>query len=356
MKKLISILLLCGVVLCACKEKGEHFEINGYITSASDQMLYFEAITLNGVEVTDSVKLNDKGDFDFEGPRPYNPEFYRLRIGRQLINLAVDSTETLKITADLPTMSTRYTIEGSPHNLVIKELSNKQIELQEKVDRIAQDKQLTLGEQERLINQAVEQYKADIKKNYILKEPSSSYAYFALFQVLGNKLIFNPVSDPEDVKYISAVATAWDQHYAGTTRAENLHNIAIQGIKNTKRPVSTPLDIDPEKITAAGIIDIELPDIYGKNHKLSDISNKVVLLDFTAYSLPSSQERIMQMRELYHKYSSQGFEIYQVSIDPDEHYWKTACEHLPWICVYENQGEASGYLVFTLYAGFPPIF
>ena len=128
---------------------------------------------------------------------------------------------------------------------------------------------------------------------------------------------------------------------SGTSRTENLHNIAIQGMKNTKRPTPVSLeDIDPGKISAAGIIDIELPDIHGKNRKLSDIRNKVVLLDFTAYSLPSSQERIMQMRGLYDKYSSLGFDIYQVSIDPDEHYWKTACEHLPWTCVYESRGEA----------------
>ena len=52
----------------------------------------------------------------------------------------------------------------------------------------------------------------------------------------------------------------------------------------------------------------------------------------------------MQMRQLYNKYAARGFEIYQVSIDPDEHYWKTACEHLPWICVRDSEGEASGYL------------
>lgn len=53
-----------------------------------------------------------------------------------------------------------------------------------------------------------------------------------------------------------------------------------------------------------------------------------MLQDFTAYSFPSSQERIMQMRALYDKYSLRGFDIYQVSVDSDEHYWKTACEGL----------------------------
>lgn len=62
------------------------------------------------------------------------------------------------------------------------------------------------------------------------------------------------------------------------------------------------------------------------------------------------------MRGLYDKYSSLGFDIYQVSIDPDEHYWKTACEHLPWTCVYESRGEASGYLGSYLVRRLPTYF
>ena len=64
----------------------------------------------------------------------------------------------------------------------------------------------------------------------------------------------------------------------------------------------------------------------------------------------------MQMRGLYDKYSSLDFDIYQVSIDPDEHYWKTACEHLPWTCVYESRGEASGYLGSYLVRRLPTYF
>ena len=193
--------------------------------------------------------------------------------------------------------------------------------------------------------------------HYIMENPASAPAYFALFQTVNGSLILNPISNPDDIKFVGAVATAWDANYPGTSRTENLHNIAIQGMKNTKRPTPVSLeDIDPGKISAAGIIDIELPDIHGKNRKLSDIRNKVVLLDFTAYSLPSSQERIMQMRGLYDKYSSLGFDIYQVSIDPDEHYWKTACEHLPWTCVYESRGEASGYLGSYLVRRLPTYF
>lgn len=341
----------------ACKDKGEQFEINGRIAEADGKTLYFEAVTLNGIEALDSTRLDEDGQFCFQGTRPFNPEFYRLRIDRQIVNLSVDSTETIHVEAELPDMGTDYEVEGSGNCQTLKEINNKLIALQQSIKDIANDKALTLGEQERLVHEKINLYKNEMKMHYIMENPASAPAYFALFQTVNGSLIFNPISNPDDIKFVGAVATAWDANYPGTSRTENLHNIAIQGMKNTKRPTPVSLeDIDPGKISAAGIINIELPDIHGKNRKLSDIRNKVVLLDFTAYSLPSSQERIMQMRGLYDKYSSLGFDIYQVSIDPDEHYWKTACEHLPWTCVYESRGEASGYLGSYLVRRLPTYF
>lgn len=357
MKKMICAMAALTMLATACKDKGEQFKINGRIAEADGKTLYFEAVTLNGIEALDSTRLDEDGQFCFQGTRPFNPEFYRLRIDRQIVNLSVDSTETIHVEAELPDMGTDYEVEGSGNCQTLKEINNKLIALQQSIKDITNDKALTLGEQERLVHEKINLYKNEMKMHYIMENPASAPAYFALFQTVNGSLIFNPISNPDDIKFVGAVATAWDANYPGTSRTENLHNIAIQGMKNTKRPTPVSLeDIDPGKISAAGIIDIELPDIHGKNRNLSDIRNKVVLLDFTAYSLPSSQERIMQMRGLYDKYSSLGFDIYQVSIDPDEHYWKTACEHLPWTCVYESRGEASGYLGSYLVRRLPTYF
>ena len=49
-------------------------------------------------------------------------------------------------------------------------------------------------------------------------------------------------------------------------------------------------------------------------------------------------KRIMMLRELYNKYHAAGFEIYQVSVDPDEHFWKTSTAALPWISVRDEDG------------------
>ena len=75
----------------------------------------------------------------------------------------------------------------------------------------------------------------------------------------------------------------------------------------------------------------------------SDLEGKVILLDFTAYQTDYSAARTLQMRELYQMFEGRGFEIYQVSLDTDEHFWKTSADNLPWVCVRDAQGAYSQY-------------
>ena len=105
--------------------------------------------------------------------------------------------------------------------------------------------------------------------------------------------------------------------------------------------------LDASKINVTNLIDIALPDNNGVTRKLTDLKGKVVMLDFHVFGAEGSTKRIMQLREIYNKYHARGFEIYQVALDPDEHFWKTQTAALPWISVRDADGVQSQYL--TLY-------
>jgi peroxiredoxin len=110
--------------------------------------------------------------------------------------------------------------------------------------------------------------------------------------------------------------------------------------------------IDASKISQAGVIEIALPDNRGVVRKLTALKGKAVLLDFHVFATKESTARIMKLRELYNKYHAQGFEIYQVSLDPDEHFWKESVAALPWVSVRDagglNAESASQYNVQTV--------
>ncbi len=187
-------------------------------------------------------------------------------------------------------------------------------------------------------------YKQDIKANYIFKEPMKAYAYYALFQTvqLGNTntLIFNPRNNKDDVKVFAAVATSWDTYYPGAERGKNLHNIAIEGMKDIRiiENQMAQQQIEASKVSVNGCIELALQDNKGQVRRLSDLKGKVVLLDFHLFASKESTKRIMMLRELYNKYHAAGLEIYQVSVDPDEHFWKTSTAAIPWICVRDEDG------------------
>lgn len=349
-------LALMAAMLASCNNK--KFHINGTVTEAKDSVLYLENMSLDGPVVVDSVKLDDKGAFSFSGKAPDAPEFYRLRIAGQIINLSVDSTETVDVKASYPSMATEYTVDGSAECATIRELALKQIDLQNRVIAVQNNPNLGYDLTRDSIGKLVAAYKEDIKRNYIYKAPMRASSYFALFQTLGNMLIFNPRENADDVKVFAAVATSWDTYHPDALRGKNLHNIAIEGMKNVRimRNKMAAQNIDASKVNVSNIIDISLLDNQGNRRSLTDLKGKVVMLDFHVFGSNGSTKRIMEMRELYNKYHDRGFEIYQVAFDPDEHFWKTQTAALPWISVRDPQGLQSQNLAAYNVSSIPTFF
>lgn len=352
-KYLIVAIALLGMASCSEKK----FHVEGHITNAKDSVLYFENVGLEEIAVLDSVRLGEDGAFAFAGKQTEAPEFYRLRISDQIINVSIDSTETVTIKAQYPQMATQYEVSGSDNCTKIKELTLKQIDLTKRAMAVQRDNSLTVDEANDSILNMIYAYKQDVKLNYIMKEPNHAYAYFALFQALGNMLIFNPRSNKDDIKMFAAVATSWDTYYPNSERGANLHNIAVEGMKNVRISEANEAKvIDITQVSATGLIDIALYDNKGQLRRLSDLKGKVVLLDFHLFGLENSPARILLLRELYNKYHAQGLEIYQVSLDLDEHFWKQQTEALPWINVRDPEGVDSHLLVTYNIQGLPDYF
>ena len=337
LNSLFAIALAAVAVLgmASCNEK--KFHVNGTIGNAADSTLYFENMSLNGPVVVDSVKLSADGTFAFDEKAPAAPEFYRLRIAGQIINIAIDSTETVNIKAEYPGMASQYEVSGSEECSRIKELTLMQMGLQTQLNAIAQNPQLGADAVNDSVMRVIEAYKTRVKTEYIFKEPMKASSYFALFQTLyaGGQpvLIFNPRSSEQDVKVFAAVATSWDTFYPNEERGENLHNIAIEGMKDIRilKSKQAQAVVDADKVNTSGIIDFTLTDNKGNERRLSSLKGNVVMLDFHLFANEKSLQRIMMLRELYNKYHAAGLEIYQVSVDGDEHFWKTQTAALPWI-------------------------
>lgn len=321
----------------------ETFTIEGTIENGKGSMLYLSNIGITGNAILDSVKLKSNGTFKFSLERPECYDFYRLQLnkkGRQ-ITIAIDSTETVTIETDANAFADSCKISGSEESIKIMKLIELETALQSQVDMLIKDSSPAIGETRNTIFSLIHEFKQNICKEYIASAPGTPSAYYALFLQLNNAPLFDPMRNRFDSRCFSAVATSLNNKYPHSTRAMHLYNIAIKGIRATKPVKTDTIYIEPTNVNSTGVFDIKLPDIDGDSISLSSLKGKVVLLDFTVYGDAKISARNIELRELYDKYKAKGFEVYQISFDNDEHFWKNSADNLPWVCVHDEAGFSS---------------
>lgn len=315
------------------------FTIKGTLSNADGKVLYFANTSLGGTIILDSVKLDSDGAFEFQERRPETFEFFIVGFHNDTpAVIAIDSTETVTITADAANLAKSYTVEGSPASMDIKEMSELVKALEEQINAMAPDATY-LAKKAALINE----FKENIAKQYIVPAPDKSTAYFALWLTCKNENIFKPLTNRNDSKYYAGVATSMQRLFPKAARTEHIATLAERGLKETRPLTGDRLEAFLEKTTTENIFEVNLPNREGDSIKLSSLKGKVVLLDFTVFGNSKIKMRNIDFRELYDKYNKRGFEIYQVSYDEREHFWQQEALALPWICVRDDRGGASPY-------------
>ena len=152
-------------------------------------------------------------------------------------------------------------------------------------------------------------------------------------------LLLDPY-DKTDSKAYGAVATSWNTFYPNSSRTKQLVDLAMSSIKTLRAQRNTAKqEMAAEEVS---YFDIELPNNKGEIVQLTDIAKgKTVLVNFTAYQAEWSPAQNMMLADLYKKYKDKGFEIYQVSLDSDAHFWKNVSANLPWITVIDPRSVYS---------------
>lgn len=335
----IPLMMIC---FASCQNKSKVI-IKGNLSDMGGDTLILERSEIDANKVVDTVVINKNGSFAFQLQKQEYPEFYTIKYKSSALTLILDSVGTIFLEGSVKTFPDSISIKGSVESVRLQSLIQHQRQTEKKVAQLLSeynskslDDSLFLVRLRTLIAEHKKVVLPDI-----IKYPKSLASYFALFQRVGNYSLFSPY-DKEDCKYFSAVATFFDQFYSKSPRAKYLHDVTLQGITMQKKnEIARSLS---DRNNVIGGFDIELPDLSGKMIRLSSLKGKVVLLDFTAYQAKLSPVHNMALAELYTKYKDKGFEIYQVSFDQDEHFWKVTTDNLPWICVFDKNSNRSSYI------------
>lgn len=308
MKKII--LFVFALALIGCQHTPT-FTVEGTITHANGETLYLEHTGLVKTTALDSCVLDANGDFKLHAVVPEHPDFYRLRIASQSLPLAIDSTETIAITASRDSLSHTLAIEGSDNSLAIAQLRA--------TARTASREQLR-----------------EHAKTIIVTNPRSLAAYYAVFLKQGGQYIWN-IFDAADRRMYQAVATSFNVWMPNYERSKALYaqvSDIIKAEREIQQQAAMRQLINDAENT---VLDISLTDDNGITQSLSDLRGKLIVLDFSAIEMEQSQGYIFELRELYNRYHNRGVTIYSVSLDRNKLLWEDGVVNLPWTNVYAGE-------------------
>ncbi len=347
-KNIFLILLVLAVFISACK-KPNGFVISGKITNAEEKYLYLDELKVAASLPVDSVKIKKDGTFEFKGKIDY-PNFYLLRLsGENFVTLLVDTTEKITVYGDAANFARDYIVEGSPGSQLVQELNNRLTVTKHKLDSI-RSRMIVFRTREGYEAEKArwEQQLIDIKKgqieystDFVQKHPFSMSSVLALYQKFDDS---NYVV--QDLQSLKVAASALNSVFPKSEHVKALY-------ANTMRLMAQEKNTKLKEFIqehGANSPDISLPDANGKEISLSSLSGKIVLIQFWSAKDRGSRIQNQALTELYSKYKSGNFEIYQVSIDTERNLWLDAIEQdgLKWINVGDMKGSVTALHNFNI--------
>ncbi len=314
---MVTVALLALVSSCT---GGNKFKVSGTIAGATDSTVIILEESSNGQWwPLDTTHANGSGAYSFASQAPQFPTIYRLRVGEQSVNFPIDSVESITLDSDLKAFDTQFTLDGSDHAKQVMQIDKDAL------------KYLNANPEQ------LKQWKNTLAKQ-ILVDPSGIVAYYVINKYVNDAPLFNPLND-DDMKIIGAVANAFDTFKKGDPRTAYLVQMTLDGQRRRREARGTGAVLEAQEVS---LLEINLQDNNGKQQSLQATAGKgkVVLLNFTMYDQQFSPAYNKLLNDVVTAYPGK-VSVYQVGLDQNVAGWKATAQNLPWITVYDPDGENS---------------
>ena len=322
MIKKVSFLLLAAVIIAGCKSN--NIEINGKLLAPSiGEFLYLDELKSTELITVDSSVIENDGTFSFSW-KIESPSLYLIKTDEtNFLTMLLEPGQKISIKAHQDSLNYPLSITGSKGTELMNEYNKKLLgtidQLKELYDVYIQnlEAEQIAAVMDRLDSLA--QIRLDelntFTKEYIDDNLNSLVSLVALYmQVAPGELILHP---EKDLEYYVKVDSALSLLYPDYEPVKSLHD-QVQGLRS---------DIDARKLRspvsyeALAAPEIKLPDTEGDTITLSSTRGNIVLLDFWASWCKPCRDENPNLVNAYNKYHSQGFQIYQVSLDKTREAW-----------------------------------
>ena len=335
MKKLLFAISAMAIMLSSCSEEPTtNTTISGRFVGSGVDSIFLERITdkFDKAEQMGAVALQDDGSFSFDLTiaEEESPRFYRLAFSDESrpVTLVVAPGDQIKLES-AGNIFLNYSVEGSEESALIAQFSHDYFASVDELANIAENQLPATGNNRQLELRAYELAREAMLKQmrFVGSHQDCIASIYALHHRVAEQYI--PQLEGQGINIV---------HY----------NSVLEGVKG-KYPTSPYVDILERKIEESEAFarvlegvqevsypDLELMDICGTKHKLSDLEGKVVLLYVWSVHNAKCNNLNADLKALYNEYHDKGFEIYHVSVDADKDSWVLAinAQNLPWSSLY----------------------
>ncbi|HOK60760.1 peroxiredoxin family protein [Tenuifilum sp.] len=340
----VSIVLI--VFLAGCSSK-DAVVISVKVKSPEKTTLFLSKIDFNKTIKLDSVRISaGESVKKFKVKQGEEPEFYSLSTSKGLaITLLASKGEKINVILDLNN-AIDYQVSGSEDSEKVRWVTRTFAKSKTAVDELSKRYLNAESNSEReLINNQFEQERKRVKDEltkFVWENPMNKASIMALYQKYNDNLYIFDSSD--DLLLIKMVATAWKALYPESSYTKGM----LEDIKNIENRIANAKMQQLIQNAEMPIPDLSIPDRNGRSIKLSSLKGKVILLDFFTSENTASLLDNRELLEIYKKYKSRGFEVYQISFDATREGWINYIENagLPWISVREDDPSASNAALF----------
>ncbi len=316
MRRIFFSIFLISLLLACKHEVKKQFEVRGTIKNTNAKMVYLEETPLGSSEriIVDSSLVNGSGSFHLKA-KTAEESLFNLFLKDEAYPFAfvINDAPDVMVTADAKTPND-YVVEGSPGRDSLKKTG------------AADSVLITVNDRGKsLLNQL---------KNYVRTFIKNSSDPITSVWALGT---YSQIFSMDDYQaLLNGIVEKFPGH-KGIAAIKEMNDRQLALAKQKLEPVQETNWLGKQAP------ELSLPDINGKEIKLSSYKGKYVLVDFWAsWCLPCRREN-PNVVQAFDKYKNKNFTIFGVSLDKEKEDWLQAIrkDKLSWTQVSDLQEWSS---------------